>query len=445
VTTSADTPPEQYTIEQLVARYRGVTPPGSEGDKVFRAGLQTDVLNLTDDSLRRESLTPQETDDMIAYGGWNVWDVLGSRATEGESGLIPRQEYETIAAIEQTTSYPGVYELITDAVGVDGLIELAGTARREIGTKANMLHAWASAMTLFSGRGIALGLGYHQPADRADELARALQFPRRLYRGLWGEQGPMFASMRGYRAPLLEGSDWLERFRDETTWLEDPAHKQFHMKFNATTQLLTFLLHFDSRLGLGDSGPYPTEDGGFLIVRDHFLHDDVYHWFDITEGLPHVITQAMYFRPPPDMTVTVNDLSTVFTRPASYMPHLSGMAVYARERWDTPPSEIRLVGEDEMRTITERAHGITMSLYKRIAAMSRRDLIMAGVQCYVVDHVLPWIRLAGVWDPAVANGLYELTPITSRSYYKLTDAGLAGELLPRVLIAGEGFAPTLGG
>jgi hypothetical protein len=432
----------QYSIEELVARYRGATPRGSEGDEIFRSSLKTDVLTLTDESLRRESLTPDETDDMIAYGGWNVWDVLGSRATEGESGLIPRQEYESIAAIEQTTSYPGVYDLITDAVGVDGVIELAGTARREIGTKANMLHAWASCMTLFSGRGIALGLDYHQPSDRAEVLARALQFPRRLYRGLWGEEGPMFASMRGYRAPLLEGSDWLERFREEAVWLDDAEQKQFYMKFNATTQLLTFLLHFDSRLGLGDSGPYPTEDGGFLIVRDHFLHDDVYHWFDIAEGLPHVITQAMYFRPPPEMTVTVNDLSTVFTRPASYMPHLAGMAVYARERWDTPASEIRPVGEGEMREITDSAQSITMRLYKRIMAMSRRDLIMAGVQCYVVDHVLPWIRLAGVWDKAVDAGLYELEPITSRSYYKLTDAGLAGELLPRVLIAGEGFAPT---
>lgn len=397
---------------------------------------------LADESLRKEALTPAETDDLIAYGGWNVWDVLGSRATEGESGLIPRQEYETIAAIEQTTSYPGVYDLITDAVGADGLIELAGTARREIGTKANMLHAWAMAMTLFSGRGIALGLGFHQPSDRAEVLGRALQFPRRLYRGLWGDEGPMFASMRGYRAPLLKDSDWLQRFRDDAVWLDDAERKRFYMKFNATTQLLTFLLHFDSRLGLGDTGPYPTEDGGFLIVRDHFLYDDVYHWFDIAEGLPHVITQAMYFRPPPGMTVTVNDLSTVFTRPASYMPHLAGMAVYARERWDTPVSEIRPVEEVEMRSITESARSITMRLYRRIAAMSRRDLIMAGVQCYVVDHVLPWLRLAGVWDQAVHAGLHELEPITSRSYYKLTDAGLAGELLPRVLIAGEGFAPT---
>ncbi len=43
---------------------------------------------------------------------------------------------------------------------------------------------------------------------------------------------------------------------------------------------------------------------------------------------------------------------------------------------------------------------------------------------------------------SITMRLYELKPITSRSYYKLTDAGLAGAMLPRILIAGEGFAPT---
>ena len=28
--------------------------------------------------------------------GFNLWDCLALRATEGESGLIPRQEYEAI-------------------------------------------------------------------------------------------------------------------------------------------------------------------------------------------------------------------------------------------------------------------------------------------------------------------------------------------------------------
>jgi hypothetical protein len=429
-------------FEALLARYRGKTPPGSEGDRLFRAELGTDVLELAGESLRREALTPDETDDMIAYGGWNVWDVLGSRATEGESGLIPRQEYESIAAVEQFHSYPAMFELITEAVGADGVVELAGTARREIGTKANMLHAWCCCMPLFTGRGITIGLDYCSPSHRADELARALQFPRRLYRGLWGEDGPMFSSMRGYQAPLLEGSDWLTRFRDEAVWLDDPDRKQFFMKFNASTQLLAFLLHFDNRLGVGDSGPYPTEDGGFLIVRDHFLHDTVYHWFDIAEGMPHAITQAMYFRPPAGMKVTVNDLSTVFTKPASYMPYLAGMAVYARDTWGTPVSGIRRVDEQEMEKLTTQTQEKTMRLYNRIAAMSRRDRIMAGVENYVVDFLLPWLRLAGVWEKAVERGLYEIAPVTSDSYYKLTDANLAAELLPRVLIAGEGFVAT---
>jgi hypothetical protein len=437
-----EAPQTEFSVEELVARYRGRTPPGSEGDRLFREGLRTDVLALTDGSLRKDALTADETDEMIAYGGWNVWDVLGSRATEGESGLIPRQEYESIAAVEQFHSYPALFELITEAVGVGGLIELAGTARREIGTKANMLHAWCCCMPLFTGRGITIGLGYGGPSDRAEQLARALQFPRRLYRGLWGDDGAMFASMRGYRAPLLEGSDWLARFREEAVSLQDPDRKQFYMRFNASTQLLAFLLHFDNRLGLGDTGPYMTDDGGFLIVRDHFLYDSVYHWFDVAEGLPHAITQAMYFRPPPGMEVTVNDLSTVFTKPASYLPHLVAMAVYARERWDTPVSDIRQVDEQEMHGISERTQGMTMRMYKKIAAMSRRDRIMAGVQNYVVDFPLPWLRLAGVWDKAVAQGLYEIAPITSNSYYKLTDARLAAELLPRVLIAGEGFLPT---
>ena len=28
----------QYSIEELVASYRGVTPPASEGDEIFRPG-----------------------------------------------------------------------------------------------------------------------------------------------------------------------------------------------------------------------------------------------------------------------------------------------------------------------------------------------------------------------------------------------------------------------
>jgi hypothetical protein len=91
-----------------------------------------------------------------------------------------------------------------------------------------------------------------------------------------------------------------------------------------------------------------------------------------------------------------------------------------------------------MRKITDIAQKATMRLYRRIAAMSRRDRITAGVQNYVIDWALPWVRLAGVWDKAVAQGFFEWDPLTSESYYPLALEGRAAELLPEAVIATPG-------
>ncbi|MFC5138939.1 hypothetical protein ACFPK1_11905 [Actinomycetospora rhizophila] len=441
------------TIGELLARYRTRFAAGSPGHDEITTALRGDVLTLSAPSLEPSSLDAVDLDDLIAYSGWNVWDMLGSRATEGESGLIPRQEYETIAGVAQFAAYPDVFARITEAVGgADGVVELGATARREIGTKVNLLHAWCCCMPLLTGRGFTTGLGLASPADRGDALATALQFPRRLYRGLWGDEGPMFATGRGYRAPLLAGSGWLERFRDDVTWFDDDRERAATRRsFNAMTQLFAFLLHLDNRLGLADSGPYPQPDGTVLVVRDHFLHDPAYPWFEVSADLPHAVTQALFFRPPEGMRFTVNDLSTTFTDPGDYLPHLAGTAVYARDRWDTPVGDVRLLGEDELEPIATAARTRNAALYARYARMSRDELIMAGVQMYTLDFVLPFLRLAGLADEPTLRELGlrlpdrdALGPLAQASYPLLTDAGTAGELLPRVLIAGEGFVPVHG-
>lgn len=122
-----------------------------------------------------------------------------------------------------------------------------------------------------------------------------------------------------------------------------------------------------------------------MIVRDHFLHDPIYHWHDVAEELPHAITQAMIFKPDVDMTVQLLDIGTLFTKPANYLPYLKGAAVYARDRWDIPVNEIRRLDEEEMKLIVERCEGASSRLYKRIATMSPRDRIMAGATTYYAD------------------------------------------------------------
>src|SRR5579875_2037333 len=290
---------------------------------MMSARLQTSVLELEDSSLYRP-LSVTEANDLLRYLAWNEWDALALRATEGESGLIPRQEYEALGILNCWFKHPEWLQAIQDRVGMDGMVAIGARARNEIGTKINLLHMWAMTSAPSFGRGIALELKLHDFDYRADRIVDALAIVRRLYKGLWGS-GPMFTSMRGYRAPVLDPS-WIQRFESDRIDLADPVNQSVFQRSNGTLELLGFLVHFDNRLGLGDSGPYPTADGGFVIVRDLFIHEPAFAWSDCTEGLPHAVSIAMFFRRDSGIRARVLDLSTMFTEPSNYLPYVSGVA-----------------------------------------------------------------------------------------------------------------------
>ncbi len=249
---AAEMDPETLAqLTKLLERYRGEVDHGDDGDRQIRSSMRTKVLELDDDETLRRELTDEEVDELQYYAGWNMWDSLGARATEGESGLIPRQEYEAVGFVQAWNRYPEMMRVISDAVGADGLREIGATARREVGTKVNLLHTFGLGLAPAFGRGISIGLGQISRADRAEDLREAMQFMRRIYKGEWGG-GAMLTSMRGYEAPLLE-KELIARFTDEATPLDDEQAARAFQLFSADTELLGFLLHFDNRLGLADS------------------------------------------------------------------------------------------------------------------------------------------------------------------------------------------------
>ncbi|MHB8691240.1 MAG: PEP-utilizing enzyme [Solirubrobacteraceae bacterium] len=449
-----DTPLPELTEEQAAAaammeqivpllhNYLGQIPHGGEGDRQMRAGHETDVLSVTRENVSRP-LTVAELNELQAYMAWNIWDFLALRATEGESGLIPRQEYETFGCVWQWLRYPEYYRLILDAVGVDGLIEIGATPRREPGSKANMLHTWCTGFTPMFGRAILGELGMLDPAACRDEVNLLLQFMRALYYGLWGAQDgqAIFTSMRGYKAALLD-REWIDRFAADAERLEGDDRTRF-TSFNASTEMLGFLLHFDNRSGLCDSGPYDLGDGRFMIVRDHFLYDPMYHWHDVAQELPHCFTQAMIFNTGgAELEVNLVDGGTIFTEPANYLQYLESAAVYVRERWDTPASEIRRLDQAEIQRYLELCGPPTTALYKRIASMPKRDKIMAGAQVYYSEFVVPFARLAGVWDQIRDElDFHELDPVASEAYYPLVRDGQGQQIMGKAFVTGTGFPP----
>ena len=426
-------------MQALMTKYRTEVPGGPAGDRQMRRRLTTSVIDTTPENVHRD-LAPEEIADFLAYSGWNLWDLIAARQTEGESGLIPRQEYETVSFIQEWDTYAPYYRRIEDAIGVDGIVDLGAVPRHEIGTKINHVHIWA-AMCPLVGRAISTQLGLEDASSRPENLNTMIQFMRRMQHGLWGS-GPGFISSRGYVAPVLDAS-WLERFQDEETRLTDPEQLDGFRKFNATTELCGFLVHYDCRAGLCDTGPYPLPDGGFVIVRDHFIYEPAYEWASVVEGLPYAITEAMFFRPDGPQEIKINDIATTFAKPANYLKHLSGAAIYARDRWDTPISELRRIGDQEMASIVERCNAAMIELYAQIGSLSRDERIRNGVKVYCRDMMMPYARHAGLWDQFIAAGFDTFGPITEQAYPALTGGG-AQEVLGAVFVMGNGLVPDAG-
>ena len=155
-------------LKALMASYRGEIADGIRGDRQMRARLRSGVLHNTGDGVRR-SLRPDEVSDFLAYSGWNLWDLIKTRQTEGESGLIPRQEYETVGFVQQWSTYARWMGMITDKIGADGIVELGALPRREIGTKANHVHVWTTGLPPLIGGAICRQLDLASHLDPAPQ------------------------------------------------------------------------------------------------------------------------------------------------------------------------------------------------------------------------------------------------------------------------------------
>jgi hypothetical protein len=157
---------EAIDVQLYLQKFQGKYPQGSEGDRQIRQDLTVPFIETTDEDVRATSLTDDQVNNWLHYAAWNLWDFILGRASEGESGLIPRQEYETVSFVQQWSIYPRFVRMLTDEIGVDGLLDLAKTSRREVGTKINVTRNWAASVCPILGRGIAVDLGYHDANSR---------------------------------------------------------------------------------------------------------------------------------------------------------------------------------------------------------------------------------------------------------------------------------------
>jgi hypothetical protein len=424
-------------FQRFLDRYQAEVPTGVEGERQMRERIAVPFMDTTAQDVRRDEITLDELNGWREYMGWSLWDVIAARSTEGESGLIPRQEYETTSFLQIWALYPRMFREITEAVGVEGVIDMGRTPHREIGSKLNITRNWSPQNCCHLGRAIALELGLESPDERLEDIPVPVQFARRLMQGTWGD-GPGFACGNDYQAALLD-QGIVDRLLADEERLDDPQLRATFRQFNAASELLGFLVHYDCRFGLQDTGPYPVPGGGFMIVRDHYLHEPAYPWTGPTEGLPYCVSEAMVFRPDVPVRIAINDIGTTFADPKDYLRHLSGVAVYARDTEDAPMEALRRVDADEMASLTKRCNAAMLELYKDLASKDRDQKIRDGINVYTTDHIRPMAKAAGIWD-RLKPDIDELQELTLAGWPMLVD-GQAASVLGPLFVKGGAYVP----
>jgi hypothetical protein len=422
-------------------------PDGILGDRIMRGRAKSKVLEkVSHADVLKDQFTLDELNDLNNYLAWNIWDVLVMRATEGESGMIPRQQYEILAFMNEFYRWPEILDMTTNEIGAQGVIDIGASARKQIGTKINCVHDWCIGAVGFGmGRCGLLALEAIEPQDYVRESNTILKFMQRV---LWGKRqdGYILNSQDRYRCQIHDQSI-IDLVMGQVEYFDpDSDTASTFQRFNAAAELLSFLDHFDCRLGLGDTGPYPLPDGKVLIIRDLFTNEQAYDWSDVCEheGVPHCYSLALVIDPELMglKEIRVNDISTTFTRPKNYIEAVVGGGVFVREKWDTPMSEVYPVKIDKLAEHLGRIQRATMKLYTKYSNMPRRTLIMSGVYVYYVGMILPHLRAAGTYEKACKEyNFWELDRRVSNYYYEIDKRGFAGEVVPQRIFSGEGYLP----
>jgi hypothetical protein len=177
-------------------------------------------------------------------------------------------------------------------------------------------------------------------------------------------------------------------------------------RLNALLTSYLFLLWFDTRSGYQDTGPYVLDDGRVLLLRS-FGRLGVSHFpwsVEVSAGMPYSDVLGAFVLEGVDLKVT--DFGTSVTSPEDYLSHVVEFGLF-----DTASGSLVSIDGAAQVALAGAAKTATKQLYRKIAAMERRDKINAGAYVYFT-FLRPFAELAGVeLDWRVPRDSLDLYPL----------------------------------
>jgi len=327
----------------------------------------------------------EEANRLVAYHA-AISRAMTTERTSLESGLIPVTAYILVACCEAWFRYPAMIEAIEAAAPAEEL----GRSGRRPGSQVNPVYLWSVPNFYLIGRKLLTTLQLAE--DPPERTWRVLDFWERAalaYRA----DGHRQAWDAGFVVRPYDGDTIATLLEAVVPVGEGGIDRLAVKRLSATLMNYLFLLYFDTRVGTGDTGPYPLPDGRILLVRDFYrLGQSDFWWSEVAQDVPyHHLTAGLVLE---DVSVRVNDWGTSLTTPEDYLDHLVGFSLFTT---DTPDRSLRPVGHDELDDLVAEVRAAQARLYRNVASMSRRDKIICGAYVYF-SFLRPFAEAAGVAD-----------------------------------------------
>lgn len=326
---------------------------------------------------------------LIAYHS-PISKAKTAERTSYSSQLIPVTAYILVACAEAFERYPEMMRVIDAAMPAEAI----GRTGHRPGSNVNSVYLWSIANFWLTGRKVIASMD--PSVDDVDAAYTVLDFWDRAARAFRNDDGTRQACdagdvVRPYGPSVI--ASLLGGVTDIAVGPDGDELRQRIKTFNATLVNYLFLLYFDTRVGAGDTGPYPLPDGRVLLVRDFYrMGRSDFWWSDVAADVPYqYLTAAMVLR---DVDVRVTDWGSCITDPEDYLDHLVGFGLFTT---DTPDRSLRAVPLDEIDGLVKTIRRVNAQHYRNVAAMTRDEMIRAGAYVYFT-FLKPFAEAAGVAD-----------------------------------------------
>jgi hypothetical protein len=338
---------------------------------------------MADPAVDRPTVERQraEANRLIAYHSPISRQLTLERTALG-SQLIPVTAYILVACTEAFWRYPEMIRRIEAAMPPEEI----GRAGHRPGSNVNLVYLWSIANFFLNGRKVVTAMD--PSADDPEAAYTVLRFWERAARAFHHDQGPRQAwDTGGVVRPY--GDDVIDPLLAGVAPVDDPGERQRLSRFNATLVNYLFLLYFDTRVGAGDTGPYPLPDGRTLLVRDYYrLGESDFWWSDVARDVPYRNLTAGLVLDGVDVRVT--DFGSSVTEPEDYLDRLVGFGLFT-----TDTGSLRPVPPEDVDPLVATIRRVQARHYRAIAAMSRDEKIRCGAYVYFT-FLKPFAEVAGV-------------------------------------------------